>query len=153
MVMPIKGKSVTTAYGKRGKHWSCNKNSAGEGVHTGADIAAPVGTTVIAMRPGKVRHVNYGSAFGTKQVAITGPDGTEDFYAHMRSRVASGTMVKTGQKIGEVGTEGNTTGPHLHFERHKSPGSWNCSNHVDPKPSINYKDSSPAIKPGPVYLS
>jgi hypothetical protein len=152
MVNPVPGKSISTVYGKRGSSWSCDKNSSG-GVHTGADFAAPSGTKVVAARPGKVRHVNYGSAFGTKQVAITGPDGTEDFYAHMRTRVASGTSVKAGDKIGEVGSEGNTTGPHLHFERHRSPGSWTCSNHVNPQPSIDWKDDSVNPGKGKVYLS
>lgn len=147
MVNPVPGKSISTAYGKRGKYWSCNATSAG-GLHTGADWAAPAGTKVVAARPGVVRYVNYGSAFGSKQVAITGPDGTEDFYAHMRTRVASGKRVKAGDKIGEVGSEGNATGPHLHFERHKKPGSWNCSNHTNPKASIEWSDMT-----GTVYLS
>lgn len=138
MTMPIPGKRVTTAYGKRGGHWSCRRNSAGQGIHTGADIAAPVGTTVVAMRPGVVNHVNYGSAFGHHQVAVLCSDGTEDFYAHMRMRVADGTHVRAGQKIGEVGVEGNTTGAHLHFERHTRQGHWNCDVVTDPKPSMNY---------------
>jgi hypothetical protein len=145
-VWPVTGKPITTPYGRRGKSWSCNANSSG-GIHTGADIAAPAGTPVLAMRPGKVRHVNFGSSFGTKQVAITGPDGTVDFYAHMRSRVSAGTKVDAGDKIGEVGSEGNATGPHLHLERHANTGGWSCSNHRDPAASLAY------VGPGEVYLS
>jgi hypothetical protein len=144
MVSPISGRSITTPYGKRGSHWSCRRDSRGNGIHTGADIAAPVGTTVVAMRSGVVNHVNYGGAFGRHQVAVLCSDGTEDFYAHMRQRVADGTHVNAGQKIGEVGVEGNTTGAHLHFERHTRQGHWNCDVVTDPKPSIDWRESSGA---------
>lgn len=137
MVSPIPGRPITTPYGKRGSHWSCRRDSHGNGIHTGDDIAAPVGTTVVAMRAGTVRHVNYGNAFGRHQVAVVCSDGSEDFYAHMRMRVASGIHVSAGQKIGEVGTEGNVTGPHLHFERHTRQGHWSCDVVTDPKPSYD----------------
>lgn len=142
MVSPIANRPITTAYGIRGSHWSCHRDSHGNGIHTGSDIAAPVGTTVVAMRPGTVNHVNYGSAFGNHQVAVRCSDGTEDFYAHMRSRVPHGTHVAAGVKIGEVGAEGNVTGAHLHFERHISQGAWSCSVITDPSPSYHYSQSS-----------
>jgi murein DD-endopeptidase MepM/ murein hydrolase activator NlpD len=77
-------------------------------------------------------------------------DGTRDFYAHMRSRaVADGAHVDVGQKVGEVDSEGNVTGPHLHFERHNvATGGWSCSVVVNPQPSIDYKaPEPPAPKP------
>lgn len=139
---PIKGKNVSTPYGQRGPYWSCNEDPAGDGIHTGCDVGGvPAGTDVLAMRPGKVRHVNYGSGFGSKQVAVQMADGSsEDFYAHMRSRVSHGATVKLGDKIGEVGSEGNASGPHLHVERHPDPGYWNCHNLDDPQKSINYEE-------------
>lgn len=141
MVNPVPGFSVTTPYGKRGSYWSCNEDSNGNGIHTGADFAAPVGTKVVAARPGKVVYCNHGSAFGSHQVEIP-VDGTRDFYAHMRSRIANGAKVEAGDKIGEVGIEGNVSGAHLHFERHKvATGGWSCSVVTDPQPSIDYKAS------------
>ena len=95
----------------------------------------------MAARPGTVHHCNHGSAFGSHQIEITPGDGTRDFYAHMRSRVADGTKVDAGDKVGEIGSEGNVSGPHLHFERHKvATGGWSCSIVVNPQPSIDYKD-------------
>jgi murein DD-endopeptidase MepM/ murein hydrolase activator NlpD len=139
MVNPVPGRSVTTAYGIRGRHWSCNRDSSGNGVHTGADFAAPHGTRVVAARPGTARHVNYGSAFGSRQLLIVTADGTADFYAHMSRRIpANGARVEAGQHVGDVGADGNATGPHLHFERHRNASGWNCSNHTDPGPSIRW---------------
>lgn len=140
MVNPVPGYGVTTPYGRRGSYWSCDQDAYGNGIHTGADYAAPTGTKAVAARDGHVAHVNYGSAFGSNQVAVRCPDGTEDFYAHMVSRVAQGP-VSAGSKVGEVGAQGNVTGPHLHFERHKAPG-WSCAICVDPAPSINYQPAA-----------
>lgn len=149
MVSPVPGFKVSTPYRKRGQHWSCDKNAQG-GVHTGQDYAAPLGTKVVAARAGTVRHVSFGSAFGSKQVEVVCPDGTTDFYAHMRTRISTGTKVSAGDRIGEVGAEGNVTGPHLHFERHKVAGKWSCDNVTDPMVSHN---APGAVQPGNVYLS
>jgi hypothetical protein len=65
-------------------------------------------------------------------------DGTQDFYAHMRSRTGDGRQVRVGDKIGEVGEEGNITGPHLHFERHKTQADhWSCDLPINPGPSLH----------------
>lgn len=141
MVQPVPGYAASTPYGRRGPYWSCDEDSAGNGIHTGADYAAPAGAQVVAARPGTVAHVNYGSAFGYHQLAVRCSDGTEDFYAHLRSRAAHGQKVDAGQKVGEVGAEGNVSGAHLHFERHKAPG-WSCTLCVDPAPSVNYQPAA-----------
>ena len=140
MGWPIPGVAVGTPYGRRGSHWGCNKDSAGRGVHTGDDFPAPAGTKVFAPVAGDIRWRNYGPAFGEHQFAIS-PDADEPFgkgeifFAHMRKRLPDGTRVKVGQYIGEVGTEGNVTGPHLHAEYHPTvKGAWNCSVHADPAP-------------------
>ncbi len=131
---------VDTPYGRRGSYWSCDRDVHGNGIHTGADFAAPTGTKVVAARPGTVVHSNHGSAFGGHQVDVVCDDGTRDFYAHMRSRTAEGP-IKAGEKVGEIGTEGNSTGPHLHFERHATTyGGWSCSVVRDPQPSIDWED-------------
>lgn len=136
---PVPGYSVTTPYGRRGPYWSCDPDAAGNGIHTGADYAAPAGARVVAARPGNLVHCTRGSAFGSHQVEIRCPDGTRDFYAHLRSRVAAGP-VNAGDPVGEVGSEGNATGPHLHFERHAThTAGWSCAVVRDPQLSIDYE--------------
>ncbi len=141
MVTPVPDHpTVDTPYGRRGPYWSCDRNAAGDGIHTGADYAAPAGATVVAARPGNLVHCHHGSAFGSHQVEVRCEDGTRDFYAHMRKRIPAGN-VDAGQRIGEVGAEGNATGPHLHFERHATTtGGWSCSVVRDPAPSIEWED-------------
>lgn len=143
MVVPVPGVAIGTPYGRRGPYWSCNRDASGNGIHTGCDYPAPVGTTVVAARPGTAVYCNHGSAFGYHQLEVRAGDGTRDFYAHMTTRtVSSGAKVKAGQTIGKVGAEGNVTGPHLHFERHATEtGGWSCGVVRDPAPSINYAGS------------
>ncbi len=126
------------------KPWSCNKNAAGLGVHTGADFPAPLGFRLVASIAGEIRHRRYGAAFGQHQFAIS-PDHDqpfgdgEVFYAHTRTRLPEGTRVEIGDFVAEVGDEGNVTGPHLHYEYHPDTKNvWNCSVHADPQPTIRH---------------
>ena len=130
------GAAPSTAFGARGSHWSCRKDSAGRGIHTGADWAAPTGTPVYAVDAGDVRYRSYGGAFGL-QLAVS-PDGPgEWFYAHLSWRVADGTRVQAGDLVGRIGSTGNSTGPHLHLEWHPHvKNRWECSVHDDPWPEI-----------------
>ena len=143
MVLPVVTFRQGFAFGARGTMWSCNA-VAGKGVHTGTDLLADAGAMVRAARPGKVKHVNFGSALGNHQIVVLNDDGTLDMYAHMRMRIADGTRVQAGQKVGEIGAEGNTNDtPHLHFERHRDQQGWRCGVHVDPKASLSF-DAPPA---------
>jgi murein DD-endopeptidase MepM/ murein hydrolase activator NlpD len=147
MTHPVPGFPVSTPFGRRGPHWGCRRDASGQGIHTGADVAAPTGTPVVAARPGVVRHVSYGAAFGTQQVAVqvdAAAGGGADFYAHMASRVGNGARVAAGARVGTVGASGNVTGPHLHFERHVRFGSgWSCDVVTDPGPSLRWEDEMP----------
>ena len=126
------GAAPSTAFGARGYHWSCRKDSSGRGIHTGADWPAPTGTPVYAVDAGDVRYRSYGGAFGL-QLAVS-PDGAgEWFYAHLSWRVPDGTRVKAGDLVGKIGSTGNSTGPHLHLEWHPHvKNRWDCSAHADP---------------------
>ena len=132
MVNPVPGASVGTPW-----HRQSSGLWATCGYHTGVDYPAAAGTPVVAARPGHLVHVDYGPALGSHQVAVRCADGSEDFYAHMATRLPSGQDVDAGQEIGTVGNEGNSTGPHLHFERHTGYG-WSCAVMTNPQPSIEY---------------
>lgn len=84
--------------------------------HTGTDIPAPRGTSILAARGGVVTISTYGSSYGN-YVVIQHDNGVSTLYAHMNSRaVKEGDVVSQGQTIGYVGTTGSSTGNHLHFE-------------------------------------
>src|SRR5262245_47515918 len=138
---PVPGCAAGTPYGARGPYWSCDRDQYGHGIHTGVDYPAPEGTDVCATRPGRLGWCDHGTAFGDHQVEVVCSDGTRDFYAHMCQRVADGLTVTGGQRIGAVGSEGNATGPHLHFERHAATsGGWSCAVVRDPAPSIGWEN-------------
>lgn len=87
-------------------------------MHKGIDIAAPVGTPLYAAADGVVTYAGPASGYGN-MITISHGNGMSTLYGHMYSngvQVSSGQTVKRGQKIGEVGNAGRSTGPHLHFE-------------------------------------
>lgn len=92
-----------------------------QGIHgyNGIDIAAPVGTPVVAAASGQVIIARYGSwngGYGNYAV-IKHDNGTQTLYAHLNSlSVGQGQWVSQGQGIGTIGNTGRSTGPHLHFE-------------------------------------
>ena len=89
-------------------------------MHTGIDIAAPMGTTIRAVAGGYVAFAGLRSAYG-KTVVIDHGGGVVTFYGHCSSLlVGAGTTVKQGQAIALVGSTGLSTGPHLHFEVQKN---------------------------------
>ncbi len=104
--------------------------SGKETTHTGTDIAAPAGQTVIAAAPGTVVKTGSDDMNG-KYVVIKHNDKITTVYAHL-----SEICVKTGEntddntKIGEVGSTGVSTGPHLHFEVKINGESVNPENYI-----------------------
>jgi murein DD-endopeptidase MepM/ murein hydrolase activator NlpD len=129
MSLPIKNGKITTAYHVAGKHWST-------GYHTGVDFATAVGTEILAVADGVVANANWGQAYGTQIVQDLG-DQTFCIYAHLsESLVKPGDKIKKGQHIGNSGNTGNSTGPHLHFERRNGPR-WSKSSDMDPMGVIN----------------
>ena len=85
-------------------------------MHTGIDIGAKKGTDIVASAAGKVIMAKYYGGYGNCIVVDHG-GGVSTLYAHMSAYVAKeGDWVSQGQVIGKVGSTGNSTGPHLHFE-------------------------------------
>ncbi|WP_308430731.1 M23 family metallopeptidase [Streptomyces aurantiogriseus] len=109
------GHGVTTPHRKKGPHWSL-------GYHTGADYAAPTGKPCVAVRSGSIARSGYDRSFG--RFLVLRADGFDFWYCHLVKRIVKGGSVKAGQKIGEVGSTGNSTGPHLHFEKRPAGGGF-----------------------------
>ena len=85
-------------------------------LHTGIDIGAPSGTSIVSGDAGVVIHAGWLGAYGNAVVVDHG-GGLSTLYGHMSSiAVREGQQVTAGQKLGGVGSTGLSTGPHLHFE-------------------------------------
>lgn len=88
--------------------------------HAGIDISHNGGSTIVAAYGGTVttRVVNYGTTGYGNYVIITHPGGYTTLYGHMKDspEVAQGQTVAKGQRLGIVGSTGNSSGAHLHFE-------------------------------------
>ncbi|WP_031484746.1 M23 family metallopeptidase [Streptomyces bicolor] len=107
-VEPLESYELSAAFGSGGERWA--------NLHTGQDFAVPIGTPVRAVGDGSVARVSCGGPFGM-EVVLRHADGYYTQYAHLAAvAVDQGERVDTGQWIGQSGTSGNSTGPHLHFE-------------------------------------
>lgn len=85
-------------------------------LHWGIDLAAPTGTPIYAVHEGLVIDSSYESGFGY-HVTIDHGNGVKIIYAHaVELLVPAGRQVRAGDLIAKVGSTGNSTGPHLHFE-------------------------------------
>lgn len=84
-------------------------------MHRGIDIGAPSGTPIYAAAGGTVFYAGWMGGYGNL-ILIDHGDGRVTAYAHQSSLAVSGGQVGRGQIIGYVGSTGDSTGPHLHFE-------------------------------------
>lgn len=85
-------------------------------MHSGVDLAAPLGAPVFATDSGKISSAGWQGGYGIAAV-IEHPNGLQTRYGHMsKLNVVAGQQVVKGQIIGFVGSTGLSTGPHLHYE-------------------------------------
>jgi murein DD-endopeptidase MepM/ murein hydrolase activator NlpD len=111
---PIRGK-LSSPFG-----WRNDPFTRVRRYHAAIDLAAPTGTTVKASMDGRVATVGYNATFG-KFIILTHANGFQSLYAHLNATsVSQGEYVFQGGKIGEVGSTGYSTGPHLHFAIYKN---------------------------------
>ena len=118
--------TLTSKYG-----WRTSPITGRSEFHLGTDIPAPRGTAIKAAKSGLVTtstsHYSYGN-----YVVVTHSDGTQTLYAHMSKRaVAKGAVVTQGQVIGYVGSTGDSTGNHLHFEIWQNGKRTNAENYFN----------------------
>jgi len=113
MKTPINGARLSSAFGMR-KHPIDGYNK----MHRGTDFAAPMGTPIMASGSGVITRARWCGG-GGNCVKIKHNSTYKTIYAHMKSfarGIKQGVRVKQGQIIGYVGSTGNSTGPHLHYE-------------------------------------
>ncbi|MFM2721683.1 M23 family metallopeptidase [Microbacterium mcarthurae (nom. nud.)] len=147
---------LTSEYGPR-----VHPISGEDSFHTGTDFAAPDGTPLIAAADGRVRVAEFSGGYGGLIVIEHQIDGATvaTAYAHMWEHgihVQVGDQVTAGQHIGDTGSSGNSTGPHLHFEvrlggtngEHTDPAAWlntrNAADLREPETSSPAGDCDPS---------
>lgn len=110
---PVEGGTISSKFGPRDAFATSNGASSSRW-HKSIDIAAPAGTAIKSVQGGKVTANGWVSGYGWT-IEVTHGNGYVSMYHHMQnqSSVAVGTEVKQGQTIGNVGSTGNSTGPHL----------------------------------------
>ena len=119
---PYRG-DITSTFGHRENPFT------GENVetHKGVDIRAPMGAPVRAMAKGEVEFAGLRGGFGNC-IMLKHGNGFETLYGHLSKILVSvGQKIDIGQQIGNVGSTGRSTGPHLHYEVHKN------GEKIDPK--------------------
>ena len=100
--------TITSRYGVR--------SSIRSGAHTGLDLATKSGTPIKVTTDGTVTFSGYSGAYGNL-VKVSHGEGVETWYGHCsKLYVTKGEKVEAGDVIAAVGSTGNSTGPHLHFE-------------------------------------
>mgnify|MGYP002780457699 CR=1 FL=1 len=105
--------------------------------HSGTDLAAPMGTPVLATQAGRVSVSDFLGGYGLTVILRHGDGNLESRYAHLSQlAVQAGEWVEQGEVIGLVGSTGTSTGPHLHFEmRQLTADGWAA---VDPIEVLEY---------------
>jgi murein DD-endopeptidase MepM/ murein hydrolase activator NlpD len=112
--------------------------------HQGQDIPAPTGTPVVAPRGGLVKVVAFQKGGAGNYIVLHGEGEDLDFvFMHLRTGsifVKPGQVVSTGQQLAQVGSTGESTGPHLHIEIWKGPWATGGTP-IDPLPFLRRWDS------------
>ena len=110
---PLDGARISSNYGMR-KHPISGFNK----MHKGVDFAAPTGTPIYAGGNGVIEYVGRNGGYG-KYIRLRHNNGYKTAYAHLsdyKEGISKGKRVNQGEVIGYVGSTGNSTGPHLHYE-------------------------------------
>jgi murein DD-endopeptidase MepM/ murein hydrolase activator NlpD len=110
-IWPVEGES-TDSFGVRGNPFGGGSAE----FHPGQDIAAPRGTPVFAPAEGRVVEAGWKTGYG-QTVVLDHGNGLTTRYGHLsKIEVTTGQELKRGEQLGQVGSTGRSTGPHLHYE-------------------------------------
>ena len=151
-------KMISPVVGRVSSEWSKKRRNPATGVvtsHAGIDIAAPIGTPVVAAFSGVVKSVRTGSYNGDPTLwkgaksgnhsLIENSDGACQYNGHLDEVfVKVGDKVTAGQVIGTVGNTGMVTGPHLHFETWSND---NMNSHFNPRILFDRYGLKPGAEP------
>jgi murein DD-endopeptidase MepM/ murein hydrolase activator NlpD len=116
--------------------WRVHPISGNRRFHAGIDLGAPTGAPIVAAATGRIVVANWHGGYG-KAVVIEHQGQLQTLYGHLSEiLVQEGQEVRQGEVIGLVGSTGNSTGPHLHFETHAPTNDgWIA---VDPGQELQY---------------
>ncbi|MFB4168788.1 peptidoglycan DD-metalloendopeptidase family protein [Virgibacillus sp. JSM 102003] len=134
----IKGTKVVPSRGTGELHWpavggnvTSNVGMRWGSMHKGMDIAQPSNRSILAADNGTVVSAGWDSGGYGNKIVINHNNGMKTIYAHLSSiSVSPGQTVEKGSKIGVMGTTGNSTGVHLHFEVYKNGSLENPQKHL-----------------------
>ena len=108
---PLESGVLTSSFGKRPSPFTGKPS-----YHPGIDLAAPTGSLVFACTSGVIKEIGYSRIYGN-YIILLHQDGKESLYGHLsKTLINLHDKIKSGKVIGEVGSTGLSTGPHLHFE-------------------------------------
>ncbi|MEO6136759.1 MAG: M23 family metallopeptidase [Ginsengibacter sp.] len=108
--------NITSTFGHRENPFS----GVGVETHKGLDIKGPSGAPVKSMAKGKVEFAGLRGGYGNC-IILKHANGFETLYGHLsKIKVQVGQQVDIGQQIGNIGSTGRSTGPHLHYEVHRN---------------------------------
>ncbi|MBO0998225.1 M23 family metallopeptidase [Bacillus sp. SD075] len=128
-VIPSQG-SGTYSWPADGGYISSKQGQRWGKLHKGIDIARPATRTITAADHGIIETAGNSGGYGNK-ITINHHNGYETVYAHLDSiDVKAGQKVEKGMKIGMMGSTGNSTGVHLHFEIYKNGSLVNPLNYI-----------------------
>jgi murein DD-endopeptidase MepM/ murein hydrolase activator NlpD len=117
-IYPIKkdgASTMSSSFGLRPNIISGPKNSIG--FHAGVDLAGNIGDKVVATADGAVEYIEYNNATYGRLIILSHNFELRTYYAHLsKISVKTGQKISKGDVIGEVGSSGPSTGPHLHYE-------------------------------------
>ncbi|MDD3447066.1 MAG: peptidoglycan DD-metalloendopeptidase family protein [Zavarzinia sp.] len=146
LAIPVETMELRSRFGNRRDPF--NRRLA---FHAGTDFAGPIGTPIMATAPGEVIRAGWAGAYG-RMVRVKHAFGITTTYAHLSQiDVKVGDQVDVGDVVGELGSSGRSTGPHLHYEVRFDDVPRDPLRFIEAGRHVQQQQEQdrPAIEPGP----